>query len=176
MSRNKPPEPAVTRTADSVNVTAHGQNWDEIRADARRIACMPSGHVTLFSKDTTLCREYEHSTGRAVPTGRMYATVTVTPCAAPQEEMPPGDVTYYTEDMIRSALTRRGYATVDAIMTAIREGGSLCHDNRFSIAELNRAHIELFTASGPDYFTKHAVQALKNRVWDAHGCQTRTEP
>lgn len=39
------------RHPDAVNLTAYGRDWNEIQDEARRIACMPGGRVTMANPD-----------------------------------------------------------------------------------------------------------------------------
>src|SRR5579859_2472337 len=97
---------------------------------------------------------------------RHPGSVNVAPAADPCTQT--GGGPYYTEDMIRAALTRRNYACIDSIVADIREGGSLCHDDRYSLVELERAGIEIAPYKQRGWLDEVVAQVRKNRVWDAH--------
>ena len=80
-------------------------------------------------------------------------------------------VEYYTLEDMRRALTDLHYTDSDRIIDGVRKCVSVRDDGRYSIAELKTAATQTDHTSGYYYakrFEEAALQARKNRVFDAH--------
>lgn len=80
-------------------------------------------------------------------------------------------VDYYTLEDMRRALNDLGYYGTDKIVDKVRQRVSVRDDGRYTLDELKNAAKQIDNTSGPyhaERFEKAALQARKNRVWDAH--------
>lgn len=155
-----------------------GDDWDEVRANARRIACMPHGEVMMDQNYTGgLIKKYygKDDTG---PRKKYYAYVVVVPGKAPKLRVEPEPVKgaeYYSLDDIARALGDLNYYGAGQIVTKLRQRLSVRDDGRFTLDEIKRAGRDVQGGYGiggtsvEDFLDKTALQVRKNRVFDAYG-------
>lgn len=135
---------------------------------------MPGGHVTMTNPNGSLYNEYEYpEKGKSVKTGRLYAYVNVAPrdpgTVYPE---PVKGIEYYSADEILHALKDMRYYGAEQIVAGIRRQLSVRNDGRYTLEELKRAVRQLDRTSGSyhaELMEGWALQARKNRVWEANG-------
>lgn len=155
-------------------VAAYGANLAEIFEDARRITSMPDGIVEFAGKDHRLHEEMDWSTGRGVKTGRLYAYCVVKPAGAASavREAVKG-VEYYSLEDITQALRDMNHYGAENIVAGIRKQLATRDDGRYTLDELKRAaeQTEHYVTAKyrEDQLDRAALQARKNRVWEANG-------
>lgn len=165
----------------TVNVTAYGNTIPEVIADAKRIAGMPDGVVTPAYGDSIYM--HEEREGREMrKTGRSYATVLVTPREGHVCHPEPActcSTERYSLAEIEQAMKQVDWVSADFRMrnlraTLARRGGRADGDTMYTLDELATAAAQTDSLSmggkyGRDKLEGYALQARKNRVFEAHG-------
>ena len=157
----------------SISVTAHGKDWEEIKANARRITNMPDGKVvhTYGPPMNNLYQDYDQSTKTYKDTYNAHVTVTPATAAVP---VPQGqEREFFTPEELRATLREMGYADTEKIVAKVRLSAALRDDGRYDLKELKRAVSELDSLydalDGNRELDKIAAQVRKNRLADYHG-------
>lgn len=82
-------------------------------------------------------------------------------------------VDYYTVEDLTRALKDLNFSNTDNVVSKLRQRLSVRSDGRYTLGELKTAIKQTEHISGPYYAERldaAALQARKNRVWDAHTC------
>lgn len=103
-----------------------------------------------------------------VTEGDITVTVTIEPTQPPE-----AGTEYYTVEDMQRALTDMGYHGVEKIIDKLRQKLAVRNDGRYSLDELKTGWSQTNDMHCmDDYYNKKldnaAVQARKNRLWDAH--------
>lgn len=152
----------------------YGDTWEAIAREARRVTDLPFGKVELDQYYTGGMNRTFNSKEDRAPKPDFYAYVIVTPSPEKLKVVPEpvkGAEYYSTADILR-ALNDMNYYGADQIVAKIRQRLSVRDDGRYTVEELKRAAVEIDHVSGrynAEKIDKAALQARKNRVFDAHG-------